>query len=38
MTDAHDEIQSTMAQFAETVLSFGQDMGAHAQWLRPTGV
>ena len=37
MTDAHDEIQATMAQFAETVLSFGQDMSGsllrHAQRL-----
>ena len=33
MTDAHDEIQATMAQFAETVLSFGQDMRGHAQRL-----
>ena len=33
MADAHDEIQATMGDFAETVLSFGQDMRAHAQRL-----
>ena len=33
MEDAHDEIQATMGDFAQTVLSFGQDMRAHAQRL-----